>query len=132
MSSLSPDATTLVGRAITASIGEPWDFRSAAGDNVLTGRIVATSAPGEPVEWLLCEVSPFMAGAQTVSTVAAVRRYANEEPLRQLQAHSSTHANLLYDPSGARLTPERVRAVLAAPGSPSGGITFLVGSVRLS
>jgi len=132
MSSRSPDPTTLVGRMIVASIGEPWDFRSAAGDNLLTGRVVAVSAPDESVEWLLCDVSPFMIGTQTVSTVAAVRRYADEEPLQQLHARGTTHANLLYDPSGSPLTPDRVRAALAAsPTVSTAGVAFLVGSVRL-
>jgi hypothetical protein len=132
MSNLSPDASDLVDRAIVASISEPWDFRSVAGDNALTGRITATSAPGEPDEWLLCEVSRFAIGTTSISTVAAVRRHAGEEPLRQLQAHGTTSAQLLYDPSGAALTPDRVRAILAAPrANPPAGIAFLVGSLRI-
>jgi hypothetical protein len=132
MSSRSPSANALVGRAITASIGEPWDFRSAAGDNLLTGHIAATSAPGESVAWLICEVSQFIADGQTIVTVAAVRRHAGEEPVAALAAGRTTSAQLLYDRSGVTLTPARVRAVLAAPDVGSGGIGFLVGSIRLT
>ena len=129
MSSPLPDPGSIVGRTVVASIGEPWDFRSAAGDNLLTGRVVATSEPGAPVEWLLCEVSPFVAGAHTITMVAAVRRHAGEEPLQRLLAYGTTHANLLYDPSGVPLTPDRIRAVLTA--SAPAGVAFLVGSLRL-
>jgi hypothetical protein len=131
MSNRSPDVSPLVDRAIVASISEPWNFQSFTGDNLLTGRIAATSDDGEPVEWLLCQVARFAVGGKTISTVAAVRRYAGEEPVQQLLAHGTTTAQLLYDQSGAALTPERVRAILAAPRtSPPAGIAFLVGSLR--
>jgi hypothetical protein len=128
----SPDADSLVDRAVVATISEPWDFRSRTGDNQLTGRIAATSAPDEPAEWLLCQVARFEIGGKTISTVAVVRRYAGEEPVRQLLAHSSTTAHLLYDQSGVALTPERVRTILAAPATrPPAGLGFLVGSLRI-
>jgi hypothetical protein len=132
MSNRSPDATALVGRAIVVSVGEPWDFRSTAGDNLLTGRVVEASAPNESAEWLLCEVSPFTIDSRTVSTVAVVRRYAGEEPWRQLQAGGTTYANVLYDPTGAALTPGRLRSILAASAAPATNAMFLVGSVRVS
>jgi len=145
MSSRSPDrrpapksgapsagSGTLVGRAIVASIGEPWDFRSTAGDNLLTGTIVATSSPGERPEWLLCAVSLFTDGAQTVSTVAAVRRHAGAEPVHELQTQGTAAAQLLYDPTGAALTPERVRAALANQSTSTRQVfRFLVGTLRL-
>jgi hypothetical protein len=131
MSNHSPSVGPLVGRAIAASIGEPWDFSSAAGDNLLTGRIAAVSAPDDAVGWLICDVSPFVADGQTISTVAAVRRYAGEEPMAALVTAQTAYAQLLYDRSGVALTAERVRAILAAPAVASGGISFLIGSIRL-
>lgn len=132
MSNRSPDAIALVGRPIVVSVGEPWDFRSTAGDNLLTGQVVEASAPNESAEWLLCEVSPFTVGSRSVSTVAVVRRYAGEEPWRQLHAGGTTYANVLYDPTGAALTPERLRSILATSAAPAANASFLVGSVRVS
>jgi hypothetical protein len=123
------DRADLVGRRIVASIGEPWDFTSAAGDNFLTGQIVARSSEGEPVEWLICEVSPFMTGTAQVSSVATVRRHAGDEPIQQLQQRGEAYVHLLYDPSGAPLTASRVSTALRTGHD---NLEHLIGSVRLS
>ena len=120
---------TLVGRAVVASIGEPWDFTSTAGDNVLVGHVTAVSPAAAPVEWIICEVSPFDEGSVAVSTVAAVRRYAGEEPIQQLRRRGEAHVHLLYDPAGAALTATRVTDALRTV---HGGLKHLVGSLRLS
>jgi hypothetical protein len=125
----SPDGADLIGRRIVASIGEPWDFASSAGDNVLTGQVRAVSADGEPVEWLLCDVSPFTSDAATVRTVAAVRRYAGEEPIQQLHQRGEAHVHLLYDLTGAPLTASRISTALRTG---QGDLKHLIGSIRLS
>jgi hypothetical protein len=117
-----------VGHDVTALIGEPWDFTSTVGDNVLVGRIVAASAPGEPVEWVLCDVSPFGEGGAMISTVAVVRRNAGEEPIQQLWQHGETRAHLLYDPTGAPLTAARVEDALRTG---HGTLKHLIGTLRL-
>jgi len=133
MSSRSPDPaaadpTGLVGHEVSALISEPWDFTSTVGDNVLTGRVIAVSPPDEPVEWVLCEVSPFGESGQIISTVAAVRRYAGEEPIQQLLERGEARVHLLYDPSGVPLTAARVsNAVQTGQGS----LKHLIGTLRL-
>jgi hypothetical protein len=122
-------AASLVGRRVVAAIGEPWDFTSTAGDNVLVGQITAVSPATEPVEWIVCAVSSFDVGGVTVSTVAAVRRYAGEEPIQQLQRHGEAHVHLLYDPTGATLTAARIHDALRAG---HGGLKHLVGSLRFA
>jgi hypothetical protein len=112
-----------------ASIGEPWDFTSAAGDNFLTGQVSAVASAAEPVEWLICEVSPFIAGTIQISTVAAVRRYAGEEPIQQLRQRGEAHVHLLYDPLGAPLEASLVRTALQTG---RGNLKHLIGSIRLS
>ena len=124
-----PDPAALVGRGIVASVGEPWDFTSTAGDNLLVGQVAAISPAAEPVEWIICAVSPFNAGGATIATVAAVRRYAGEEPIQELQRRGEAHVQLLYDPAGATLTAAHVHDALR-PGH--GGLKHLVGSLRLS
>ena len=126
---VTPDPAALVGRAIVASIAEPWDFISTAGDNALVGRIVAVSGSGAPVEWIICEVSPFDSGGVTVSSVVAVRRYAGEEPIEQLRRRGEAHVQLLYDPTGAPLTAARVAATLRAG---QGNLKHLVGALRVA
>ena len=126
---VTSDPGALVGRGIVATVGEPWDFTSTAGDNRLVGRVTIVSPVAEPVEWIICDVSPFDAAGVTISTVAAVRRYAGEEPIRELQRGGEAHVHLLYDPSGAALTAARVRDALR---DGHGSLKHLIGSLRLS
>jgi hypothetical protein len=123
------DPSGLVGRGIVASVGEPWDFTSTAGDNVLVGRIVEVSPSTGPAEWLICEVSPFSVGGVTISTVAAVRRYAGEEPIQQLQRRGEAQVQLLFDPAGTPLMAARVAGALRAG---DGTLKHLIGSLRLT
>ena len=125
----SDGPTALVGRAVAATIAEPWDFSSTAGQNVLTGRIVAVAPPTAATQWIFCEVSPFAEGRVTISTVTAVRRYAGEEPTEQLRLRGEASVQLVYDPASALLTPERIDAALQA--SP-GGLKHLIGTLRLT
>jgi hypothetical protein len=124
----SLDTPTLVGAKILASVAEPWDFTSEAGDNVLAGRVAAASAAADPVEWLLCEVAPFTRGERKVCTVAAVRRYRGDgDLLQRLRSGEAVGVNLLYDPAGQSLDAKRTRLALRE----QRGLEFLVGSLRV-
>ena len=73
----------LVGRRVKVSVGEPWDFESADGDNVLFGRLkeVRFQAPGADSgdQEVVLEVTPFARkGDPAISRLVAAARY--EEP----------------------------------------------------
>ena len=115
----------LVGRQVTVSVGEPWDFESTDGQGILNGRIigVATGKEGDlRSQSLRIEVTPFAAaGSRRVTHLTATRRYADPAGIiEQVAAGEIAPANLGYgDQVGKENLPER-----ASP--------FLIGSVRLT
>ena len=124
----STEPELLIARRIWASVGEPWDFSSHAGENRLEGQILDVSGPHEPKGWILCDVSLFRNSGVEVSRVAATRRYAGGGSIvEELLAQGSVGVNLLYFADGTLLTPSRVQEVLAN----GSGAEFLVGSLHL-
>lgn len=118
----------LVGRTITASIGEPWDFESASGQNRLEGKITAVSDSHEPVQWCLCVVSAFGDEQNRVTTVGIVDRYAADSLLSERLARGErVGANFLFNKNGNELTAAALRAAIAS----KGGLAFLVGSLKV-
>lgn len=129
MRNQSFDPSQLIGREITASVGEPWDFTSEAGDNILRGRVTEISGDSDEAEWIICEVSPFLEKEAKISTVAAVERYSSKAGLiQELCDAKKVGANLLYDPEGTRLQPQTVREALIS----QRGLKFLAGSIQLT
>lgn len=114
----------LVGRKVTISVGEPWDFTSSAGDNALDGRIVGVSdyADDPRDQWVELEVTPFVAeGGRTINRLVARRRYQDKIGIvEQIAAGKRADANLSY----SRQVPEVERDPKSSP--------FLIGSVRLA
>lgn len=54
----------LVGRLVSISVGEPWDFEGPDGPNALNGRITAVGqdeASDLGSQWVEVEVTPFPA-----------------------------------------------------------------------
>jgi len=65
-------------KSFWASIGEPWDFVSSAGENRLNGIIVdALCINGSTC--LLCNVSPFIFDGRTIDSVVVVNRYSKTQ-----------------------------------------------------
>ena len=91
----------LTGRKVVVSIGEPWDFASEDGDNVLFGKIVSASEPGTAVRDQRVElaVTPFTAPENSqVDRLVAVGRYRDETGIvEHLLAGSAIEVNLHYD-----------------------------------
>ena len=115
----------LVGRQVTVSVGEPWDFESPDGQGVLNGRIVGVD-PGKEGDLrsqsLRIEVTPFAgAGGRRVTHLTATRRYADPGGIiEQVAAGEIAPANLDY---GDQVGKEDL---------PKGASPFLIGSVRLA
>ena len=115
----------LTGRRVEISVGEPWDFESPDGPNVLRGRIVEalSGASGEPgSQRLRIEVTPFQTGSgRHVRWLVARRRYSDRSGLiEQVATGEDADANLSYDD---QVGEEEL---------PSGESPFLIGSVRLA
>jgi hypothetical protein len=123
------DNREIIGRSFIASIGEPWDFESDAGENRLDGRVMAISNDDEHVQWCLCKVSPFSRNGHSVNTVGIVRRYASDDRIIDtLLQNGKVGANLIYDETGSNLSEGKLRDALAS----GRGCAFLVGTVELA
>lgn len=129
------ESRLLVGRPVRASVGEPWDFSSEAGEGALTGAVVAVSDEGEwaggpppnlPLfrgrgGWVELEVSTFAAeGGRRAERVTAIHRYEMARTVpEQLRAGYHAGVHLYYE----HLIPEEER-------DPDRGY-YLIGGVLL-
>ncbi|MEW6637995.1 MAG: hypothetical protein AB1425_14415 [Actinomycetota bacterium] len=114
----------LVGRAVVVDVGEPWDFKSSDGQNVLKGRIKEVHRGEGDLrdQRIVIEVTPFTAeGGAVVDRLTATRRYKDETGIiEQVAAGQTAPANLYY---GDQVSPENL---------PEGVSPFLIGGVRLA
>lgn len=113
----------LIGSKVVVSVGEPWDFDSEDGQNVLFGEITAASEPYIPVRDQRVEVAvtPFTArDGSNVDYLVAVSRYQDDVGIVEyLLAGSAIEVNLHYD--------EQVQL----QNMPEGSSPFLIGGVHL-
>ncbi len=115
----------LINRKISISIGEPWDFISDAGENILKGSVTLVSDENG-IEWLKCDVSAFCFEKNRITSVVAVNRYANQSFKSLLKGWKIT-SNFLYEPTGKDLDSIKVAEILKK----QSGANFLVGSIQL-
>lgn len=118
----------LEGRRFSASIGEPWDFVSAAGANRLEGNVlmVALSKDGQPA--LLCRVSPFKYSLAEISQVIAVNRYVgSQDILTTLHTGQLATMNFVFSVLAQEIEEADILSALAN----SEPKAFLVGSMEL-
>lgn len=125
---MSNHTVDLVGKSFQASIGEPWDFESDAGQNRLEGKIqqIVFDQSGNPL--LLCEVIPFLSAEKRISSVVAVNRYAGSQNLIDaLSLSGSATLNFMFQQSGEMFSAEDVEQDLRREAD----CGFLVGTMKL-
>ncbi len=112
----------LAGRAVTISVGEPWNFESPDGENTLRGRILGAFTDEADSQSLEIEVTPFLAegGREIDRLVARVRYEDSKGIIEHLAAGEDAEVNLDY---WAQI-PEEERDPHSSP--------FLIGGVRLT
>ncbi len=119
--------SSLAGKTFEASIGEPWNFESHAGQNKLAGVILATSIEGSDVDWLLLKVSPFDHKGHKIKQVVGVNRYSSSQDVfGQLLAHKIVTLNFMFTLDGHELTESSILSEL----SNQSNFSFLVGSMK--
>jgi len=122
----SDDRTLEAGAEIVATVGEPWDFSSSAGDNRLLGVVRELSEPDEAPEWVICDVSEFSSGAARIDRVAIVERTRSDSSLiERLADGESVTGNVLFS-ADRQLDRDLLRQCLAQ----GQGLNFLVGTLR--
>jgi len=125
---MSNHTAELIGKSFQASIGEPWDFESDAGQNRLEGAIqqMVLDQSGNPL--LLCEVIPFSSSGKRISSVIAVNRYTGSQNLIDVLSMSgSVTLNFMFQRSGEIFSAEDVESVLRR----AADCSFLVGTMKL-
>jgi len=115
----------LVGKLFEASIGEPWDFQSSAGQNKIKGNITSISK-GPDSDWLLLDITPFKHDGIEINQVVAVNRYkSSQDMFGQLLSGESITVNFMYPADGHKLSPDTLWSELEDETK----FRFLVGSI---
>lgn len=125
------ERNVLLGRQFEGSIGEPWNFVSSAGSNVLTGTLVDLSTRQRPHLRLLLDVVPFTYSGIEIRQIFASNRYepTTRDMLSALAAGKSLTMNMGFHKDG-RIIPttafesfdfERV----------NNDVSFLIGELKL-
>ena len=115
----------LINSKISISVGEPWDFVSDAGKNILKGSVSLVSDENG-IEWLRCDVSAFDYENYRITSVIAVNRYADQS-FKSLLKGEKIISNFLYEPTGKESDSNQISEVLKK----KVGMNFLVGSIQL-
>jgi hypothetical protein len=114
----------LVGRLVSISVGEPWDFEGPDGPNALSGEILALRENPEAPhnQEVLLAVTPFSVyTGHTVDRLVARARYEDEVGIvEHLARGQDAEANLSY----SEQVPEGERDPRGTP--------KLIGGVRLA
>lgn len=98
-------AALLKGRAVVIAVGEPWDFESPDGKNVLHGRVAEVRTAGVPgggeVEM---EVTPFrVGGGEVVDRLVGRARYDDgKNVVEALADGDAPDLNLFYQTKEGR------------------------------
>ncbi len=125
---MSNHIVDLIGKSFHVSIGEPWDFESNAGQNLMKGRIreIVFDQTGSPL--ILCEVIPFSSSGRSISSIVAVNRYQNtQDVIESLRLSGSAGLNFIFRRSGEIFSVDNVETVL----NRGADCSFLVGTMKL-
>lgn len=115
----------LVGKKLRIDVAEPWDFFSAAGQNVLEGTVTGTSSLSTMKPWLLCSLSEFAHEGARIVEAVLVSRHREKEPVWDLLNGSRVGVNIVFDAGGGLSSGEEIEALLKRR------VPFLAGSARL-
>jgi hypothetical protein len=121
----------IVGKTFNASIGEPWDFCSSAGDGCLKGKILSVNRSlSRKDQWLIhCSVSEFERNNRIINSIILANRYmGSQDVLQLLSEKQSTHFNMFFLTDRAITDEEDIAKLMESNESK----TFLIGSVKLS
>ncbi len=118
----------LVGRTFYASIAEPWDFESDAGQNKLEGTIQRALFDRYGNVLLLCQVVPFFFATKRIDEVVAVNRYqGSQDVLDALRAKGTATLNFMFQRSGGAFQDGSIEISLSDRRS----CGFVVGTMHL-
>jgi hypothetical protein len=119
----------LLGRKVSLSIGEPWDFASKDGEGILKGEIVGLYAPPECAIVLLLATSTFDADNHKISQVICAGRYERGWSLnKEIASGMPTGCQIYYNKFGNYIFEDEISKVQLAYGEWE---NFMIGSIKL-
>lgn len=116
-----------IGKKFEASIGEPWDFESSAGDNKLIGHILDLPDDLSKYDWLLLEVLPFLNNNIKINQVLGVNRYISSQNIYEnLNNNKKIILNFMFPKDGHNINMDTIFSEL----EDESNFSFLVGSIK--
>ncbi len=118
-----------IGLSFSASIGEPWDFSSEAGENKIYGRVIGVHETKKHEILLLCEISKFKKDGKTIGQVVAVNRYKMAQDITiETAKNKGLGMNFVFLISGRELSIDDLQDFLSSSDEKS----FIVGTFKLN
>jgi hypothetical protein len=119
--------TEFLGKRFTARIGEPWDFRTDAGDNRLVGEISEISDPNSSHDWIRVQVAPFSLNGAIITELVCASRYARGATFfQELPSDKGVVCNLYFARDGSHISPQEDLKIPV-----DSRYSFLVGTLSL-
>ena len=118
-----------IGLPFSASIGEPWDFSSEAGENKIDGRVISVHETKKHEILLLCEISKFKKDGKTIGQVVAVNRYKGAQDITiETAKNKGLGMNFVFLISGRELLIDDLQDFLSSSDEKG----FIVGTFKLN
>jgi hypothetical protein len=125
---MSNPINRIAGKTVTGSVGEPWDFHSADGNNCFFGKVLSVEHNHNGEQVLLCLISSFQHLDRVVKTVVASPRYKSKIGISgELLEGNRLDCNFLFQTSGDDINVGEVKTFLSLNPKPN----FLIGSLKL-
>lgn len=116
----------IIGRKIFGSVGEPWNFVSADGENEFLGTVISVESSIEYKELLLCQISKFkFEGCYIDRVIASERAQKGHNICQSLLAGNRVICNFPFKSNGQLIEIGGVRDFLIEHPRPE----FLIGSL---
>ena len=120
---------SLNGKDFSGLVGEPWNFVSDAGENVVVGTVLGFGTAPDGERCLLCRVTPFSARGVSISSVVIASRNRERAPLTNLLQGAQVTAHILYDRLGTEISD--ATTFLSTMGHPFLIATVVIGTSLL-
>lgn len=104
---------------IKLMVGEPWDFKSSDGDNVLFGETdLQEKGEGKYGEWLIVKCTPFFVDQHFITSLLLTARYAKVRLTdalvsgKEINVNASWHREgLVWNPTLASIAEQNPKIV---------------------
>ena len=119
----------LIGKKVELSIGEPWDFQSPDGENILLGVIRGVSKSEAKRSWVYIETTKFNVDKIEIGQLIGNNRSRGDDTVQDLLDREKAYCNFGYRKNGEQIdVPKEVNDNWFDSGENKG---WLIGGVKL-